>query len=182
MKTELRTIPLLLGLSIIVASLGAPRAAASTNMLIPRNSMWKYNNLNQDLGTAWLDLNYDDTGWTNAVAPLGDNIESGEQQITAYGGTAIDIGPTTSRYPTIYFRKFFWVTNVTAYEGLTLRIMRDDAAFVYLNGHFLMKSGCGGDFEPDPPDLPHTNYCSTGGRTVAGGEEITYFEYHIVPT
>src|SRR5205814_5556138 len=84
MKMNLRTISLLLGFFLLHVAFNPPCACASSQLLIPRNSVWKYNNLNQDLGTAWLDLNYNDSGWTNATAPLGDNAESGVQQITAY--------------------------------------------------------------------------------------------------
>ena len=179
MKTRLRTFSTSLGLLLIIAYLPTPRLCAATNLFVLRNSFWKYNNLNQDLGTAWLNLNYDDSGWTNAIAPLGDNVESGVQQITEFGGTVIDIGPLPPRYPTIYFRKSFVVTNVATYEALVLRIMRDDAAFVYLNGYFLIKSGCAGDNETDVGYLPHTDYCCVGGGAVSGTEEITYYEYRL---
>src|SRR5258706_14595943 len=101
MKTELRTISPFLGFLVLVSALNPHCADASTNRFIPRNSAWKYHNLNQDLGTAWLDLNYDDSNWTNAVAPLGDNAEAGVQQITEFAGTVIAIVPMVTRYPTI---------------------------------------------------------------------------------
>ena len=149
--------------------------APPASLLIPRNSVWKYHNLNQDLGTDWLALGYDDSaanGWGAATAPLGYNFESPNNFITSLGGTEINIAPDNTvsggRYPTIYFRKTVNVSKSAAYQGLTLRVMRDDAAFIYLNGQFVTNVGCSGNFDPDPPTLPHTSYCCAGPGAVSG--------------
>src|ERR1044071_8506281 len=90
----------LLWLCLATLVVDSTRAQPPPAMLVPRNSTWKYHNLNQDLGTAWLAPNYDDSannGWASASAPLGDNIESTGQKITEFGGTVIDIGPNGSK-------------------------------------------------------------------------------------
>src|SRR5687767_6573328 len=43
----------------------------STSTLIPRGSVWKYHNLNIDLGTAVRQLDYDDSTWASGPGPLG---------------------------------------------------------------------------------------------------------------
>src|SRR5207247_5234450 len=97
------------GLTASSAAVTVNVQAAPASMILPRNSVWKYHNLNQDLGTAWLALGYDDSTWGSATAPLGYNFESPNNFITAFGGTEINIAPDNtvagSRYPTLYFRK-----------------------------------------------------------------------------
>src|SRR4051812_32809972 len=82
--------------------------ASAQVMLVPRGSSWKYHNLNTDLGTAWRNSAYDDSAWGGpAVGPLGDNLEGAVQLCTS----VIDIGPSGARYPGIYYRRNFQVTN-----------------------------------------------------------------------
>src|SRR4051812_3066295 len=182
MKMSFTKAGLMLALSF---SIGSPLTITAASLLIPRNSTWKYHNLNQDLGTAWLALGYDDSapnGWAEATAPLGDNFEGGTQEITAFGGTVIDIGPAMTRHPTIYFRKTLSVSRASNYQALILRIMRDDEVFIYLNGQFLTNSGCAGNSSTDLPTLPHTSYCCSNQFAVGGVDEYTYFEVKVPST
>src|SRR5205809_162011 len=130
------SLPVVAGLFLVI--LTAYQVVGAENILINRGSSWKYNNSNIDLGTAWLDLNYDDSAWGGpSPGPLGDNLEGGFQMVQS----VIDIGPATNRFPTIYFRKTFYIANAALYEGLILRVMRDDSVFIYLNGNFVTNVG-----------------------------------------
>lgn len=101
--------------------------SAAGILLVPRGSSWKYNNLNVDLGTSWRNPGYNDSGWPGSgPGPLGGG--------DAHMVTSIYYGPADARYPTIYFRRTFTLASTVGYSGLTLRVLRDDGAIVYLNG------------------------------------------------
>jgi len=95
-------------------------------ILLPRQSMWRYHNLGQDLGTAWRDPLYNDSTWPVGPGDLG-NGDGGE-------ATVIDIGPSGSRFPTIYFRSSFTVEDASEFGTLEFAVRRDDGAVVYVNG------------------------------------------------
>jgi CotH kinase protein/Chitobiase/beta-hexosaminidase C-terminal domain/Lamin Tail Domain len=175
---------LIRGLAVLFLLYGAPQCGVANQILIPRGSTWRYNNQGHDLtGEPWRELIYDDSGWGGPSAgPLGDNVEGTTQEITAFGGTVIDIGPMGTRFPTIYFRKTFNVSSAANYEGLILRIMRDDEVFIYLNGQFLTTSGCGGGITSDQPSLAYSNYCCVGAAAVGGVEEYVYWEIQVPAT
>jgi hypothetical protein len=161
MKTSFRNIRWAALAAVVLALVSTVSAQV---MLVPRGSTWKYHNLNTDLGTAWRAFAYDDSTWGGpAVGPLGDNVEGGIQQCA----TVIDIGVGT-RYPGIYYRRTFQVTNAANFSELTLRLQRDDYAVVFLNGVLLYNDGV-----PNP-DSP---FVYTGGTATAGADETTYFQY-----
>ncbi len=141
---------------------------SSQVMVIPRGSSWKYHNLNTDLGTAWQGTNYDDSTWLASTAPLGDNVETGVQQCT----TVIDIGPSGSRYPTLYYRKSINLTGAAGYQNLTLRLQRDDSAAIYLNGTLLLANGVA---------TPST-FADFATQTIAGADEVTFYEFTVPAT
>ena len=39
--------------------------------LIPAGSVWKYDDTGTDLGNAWFDPSFDDSGWSQGAGPLG---------------------------------------------------------------------------------------------------------------
>lgn len=84
----------------------------------------------------WKHPAFDDSAWApgagTAQGPLvGDNA-SDLAGVTP--NTVIDIGPSGSRYPTIYFRKDFDITEASTFSNLEFTAFRDDAIIVYLNG------------------------------------------------
>ena len=105
--------------TLVLSLLAAIQMDAAEDILINRGSLWKFNNSNTDLGTNWLNLDYDDSVWGGPLpGPLGDNLEGAQQMVQS----VIGIGPLGNRFPTIYFRKTFYVTNAAFYEGLILRV------------------------------------------------------------
>jgi hypothetical protein len=104
------------------------REPALTNYaLVPAGAVWRYHDRGQNLGTNWIAVTYDDSGWSNGPAQLGygDDDEA----------TEVSYGPaTTSRYVTTYFRHRFVNNSPVPFMGLTLHVQRDDGVLVWLNG------------------------------------------------
>ena len=156
------------GLTATSAAVTITVQAPPAGLLITRGSSWKYHNLNQDLGTSWQATSYDDSAWLSGIAPLGDNNEAAVQQCA----TVIDIGPAGGRYPTLYYRKTVTVTAAGAYQGLILRLQRDDGAAVYLNGTLLIADGVA---------VPST-FAAVATQTISYPNEVAYLEYTVAPT
>ena len=100
----------------------------TTNVtLISTGSVWSYldNGSNQD--TAWRDLGFNASGWSNGPAQLG--FGDGDEQ------TVISFGTNSSaKHITTYFRRTFSIANASLFSALNLRVLRDDGVVVYLNG------------------------------------------------
>jgi hypothetical protein len=105
---------------------------------INETQMWRYENNGRDLGTAWKEKNFDDTGWLNQAGEpaLGAALLAAET-----GGTAEPIrtvlvrtSPEGTQIVTDYFRTRFTFSDDLASTRLLLRYVVDDSAVVYLNG------------------------------------------------
>ena len=86
----------------------------------------------------WKHPEFDDTIWPSGTALLGGdstNDISGESI-----ATIVDIGPSGNRFPTVYFRKDFQVSEANTYTTLTAGVKRDDGAILYLNGREIGRS------------------------------------------
>lgn len=132
-----------------------------TSSLIPTGASWKYlaNGTNQ--GTAWRATSFNDATWSTGNAELGYG-DGGEATIVSYGPSAFN------KYITTYFRKSFTVTNPAAYTSLTLSLLRDDGAVVYLNGTQVAKS-----------NMPSgtINYTTKASSNINGSGETTYYNF-----
>jgi hypothetical protein len=138
------------------------------SFLISRGSSWKFNNAGVDIGSDWMNLNYDDSAWNGPLpGPLGDNADGGVQA----AASVINIGPVGARYPAVYYRKNFSIPNAGAYAGLTMRVRRDDYVVVFINGTKVLNDGV-----PEP-----LTYNYTGGAAAADDGQ-TYIEYAIPST
>ena len=135
-------------------------------ILIPAGSTWKYLNTGVDQLTAWKERGFVDASWKEGNASLGDN---GSVQTTT-----INIGPTDSRFWTVYFRRTFEVQDPAAFRSLLVRVLRDDGAVVWINGK----------------DAFRSNMALTGAILYAtpalsamsnGSGETTFFEKEIDP-
>jgi len=96
---------------------------ASTNIQI--DSVWRYNQSGTDLGTAWREKSFDDSGWPSGNALL--YVEG--DPLPAPKNTLLTLGQTT-----YYFRTSFIFTG--NYENVNIKIhpIIDDGAVFYLNG------------------------------------------------
>lgn len=132
-------------------------------VLIPARSSWRYLDDGSDQQTAWRALAFNDTNWKPGTAQLG------------YGGngevTTIGFGPNSAdKFPTTYFRKKFTLNDPSIVEALTVRLVRDDGAIIYLNGEEVRRV-----------NLPESevNYRSYANVTVGDADEFTFFDYPI---
>src|SRR5688572_9945739 len=128
---------ILAGAAVLVSS-GWRIQAAQT--LIPLGAIWRYRDIGVDQGTAWRQTNFNDSSWSFGPSQLG--AGDGDE------ATVINIGPSGGRYPTTYFRHTFVVTNRADLTNLAVRLMRDDAGVVYLNGAEIFRSNM-----PDGPPV-----------------------------
>lgn len=140
-------------------------------LLLPRGSVWKYLDDGSDQGTAWRAPEFNDASWESGPAELGygDSNTIDNRPET----TGIDSGPTGAFHITTYFRTFFDVTApLPLVKSLTLRLLRDDGAAVYLNGEEIVRS-----------NLPAEADFETGAvLPIEGPLEAEYLEFEIPPT
>jgi hypothetical protein len=99
--------------------------------IIPAGATWKYRDNGSNQGAAWREPAFDDSTWSSGIAQFGYG-QGDEKTIVSYGGNA------NNKYVTTYFRKQFVVHNAPCLESLTLRLVMDDGAAVYLNGTNLL--------------------------------------------
>jgi hypothetical protein len=99
----------------------------SSNYLVAANSSWKYLDNGTNQGTAWRASSFNDATWQTGNAELG--YGDGDE------ATVVSYGPNSSgKYVTTYFRKSFSVTDPASYPALSLSVVQDDGAVVYING------------------------------------------------
>jgi len=135
-------------------------AQAATNLLVPRGAVWKYLDDGSDQGAAWRSPAFNDGTWASGGAQLGYG-ESDEQTELSYGTNA------ANKHITYYFRHAFQVVGgVSNYSLVTLRLLRDDGAVVYLNGTNVFRS-----------NMPtgSINHRTLASANVGGTAETTFF-------
>ena len=101
--------------------------------------------------------------------------------------TIINIGPSTGRYPTLYFRKEIEVTGAASVTQLSFSLIRDDGAVVYLNGREIFRDNLGNgtisysDFaqaNASPEGTPITHVHNTVPGDLVEGTNIIAIEIH----
>jgi hypothetical protein len=146
-------------LSVSCALLGGSLFSfAAPVVLVPTNAVWKYRADGVDLGAAWQASAYDDSTWLAGAAQLG----YGDGDETTIVSSGPDLG---NKYITTYFRKSF--TLPASPSAMTLRLLRDDGAVVYVNGTEV--------FRNNMPAGPIA-YNTLATVSVGGIDETTYLE------
>jgi phosphodiesterase/alkaline phosphatase D-like protein len=119
--------------ALLAAAVAAPRPLGADTVLVAASAVWKYLDNGSNQGTAWRSPGFDDSGWASGAAQLG--YGDGDE------ATTVSYGPNASnKYVTTYFRHAFSVADPGRFLGLTLRLLRDDGAVVYLNGTEVFRS------------------------------------------
>jgi hypothetical protein len=95
--------------------------------LVEAGASWQYLDNGTDQGTAWRAPQFDSSSWSNGLAQFGYG-DGDEQTVVSFGGNA------ANKYITTYFRKQFNVENAVSITNLTLKLLVDDGAAVFLNG------------------------------------------------
>jgi len=143
---------------------------ATTSMtLISRGSVWRYKDDGSDQGTAWRYLDFSDRLWGQGPAQLGYG-DNDEATVVSYGRSS------GNKYVTTYFRHMFYVEDASDFTALSLGIVRDDGAVVYINGveatpRINMPSG----------NIDYMTWASGSGVPVGGADESRFYTYDIDP-
>ncbi|MDQ3685769.1 MAG: fibronectin type III domain-containing protein [Acidobacteriota bacterium] len=148
----------------LLSAVAAQANAADTN-LISAGATWKYLDNGSDQGTAWRASAFNDSAWPSGTAQLGYG-DGGETTLVAYGPDP------NNKYITTYFRRSFNIADAAAFSSVTLRLLRDDGAVVYLNGAEVWRS-----------NMPAgaVGYQTVASTAVGGADESTFFQTSISP-
>jgi hypothetical protein len=174
LKTFRILVPLLLCLLVIGTSV-----FASEVTLVPTGGTWKYLDNGSNQGTAWRSNAFNDSTWKTGPAQLGYG-DGDEATVVSYGSNA------NAKFITTYFRHSFFVSNASLYTGLTLNLLKDDGAVVYLNGQEVhrvnMPTGTIGYTTAASTALgtpqEATFYSSTLANTLLTGTNVLAVEIH----
>lgn len=116
-------------------SLGGIENPTPTNAftLIAPGATWRYLDGGVFPGATWTARTFNDGAWTRGLAPLGYG-DGDEATVVRYGTNA------NNRHITTWFRHAFTLASTSVVRSLTLRLLRDDGAVVYLNGAEVFRS------------------------------------------
>jgi hypothetical protein len=133
--------------------------------LVPVGSVWKYWDLGGNQGTRWRDNDFDDSSWAEGPAQLGygDNDEA-----TEIRGADTIFRPTTN-----YFRHEFDINDPASIQSLSLKLLRDDGAAVYLNGFEIARDRL-------IEEAAFSDYAM--GAPVEGIDESRYYAFNVSPS
>ena len=157
--------PLILALLALCAAVTAPLDAQSPT-LVPAGSTWRYLDDGSDPGTVWRAQTFNDASWASGRAQLGYG-DGDEATVVGYGGNA------SVKHITTYFRRTFEVSDPSDLASLSLRILRDDGAVVYLNGAEVLRTNMPGG------TIGHATPATT---TLFGAEEATFVSAALSPS
>lgn len=135
---------------------------------ISRGSVWRFLDNGSDQGAAWQALDFNDLAWKQGPAQLGYGDDD-EATVVGYGPAA------NNKFPTTYFRRTFNVAQAAGLAELTLGLVRDDGAVVYINGveaaRVNLPSG----------DVNYLTWASGAGVPVGGADESAFHSLEIDP-
>jgi hypothetical protein len=134
--------------------------------LVPLGAQWRYYDAGNLGGTSWRSPLFSDSNWRVGAAPLGygdDNIVT----TVDFGGVA------TNKHITTWFRHSFVVEDPAQMQTVTLGLIRDDGAAVFVNGREVFRS-----------NLPTGTLTAAtrASASVGGTDETAVFETEIDPT
>lgn len=102
--------------------------------LVDYASVWRYNDTNTDLGTAWREKNYNDAAWPSGPGLLG-------FETAPLPAPGLATGLTRGNQLTYYFRSRFQFSGDPNGAVLTIDQILDDGAVYWLNGVRIGSSG-----------------------------------------
>jgi len=145
---------------------GIPDKTVKTQVVIvPKGSKWKYRDNGIEPGKDWKNITFDDSSWSSGPAQLGygDNDEA----------TKVGYGPNTKgKFITTWFRHNFKVTKGVEFRKLSIFLLCDDGAVVYLNGTEVLRHNM-------PSGKIHAG---TNALAAVGGKNESRFYRYGIPT
>ena len=153
-----------------VANAPSVTVTIGTFDMVRRGAVWKYLDNGSNPGTAWRSLVYpNEATWKSGAAELGYGDDADGRPET----TVVGYGPSaTNKYITTFFRRTWVVPDRSVVTNLTLRLLRDDGAVVYLNGTEIFRN-----------NMPSgsINYLTLATNAVSGADETTWLEAAVSP-
>lgn len=110
----------------------------NVTFIVTNGAVWKYLDNGTNFGaTLWQAPGFDDSGWASGLGEFGYGDAPGrpERTTVSFGTNA------NNKHITTYFRKTFNVSSLAGATDLTLSVLRDDAAVVYINGAEVFRTG-----------------------------------------
>ena len=101
--------------------------AAQEQMLVSVGGNWRYYDGTIAPNRNWTKLSFDDSAWLSGPGLFGYG-NGNEATVVSYG-----TNPDSKR-ATVYFRQTFELNAVELIEKMSFKLLRDDAAAVYVNG------------------------------------------------
>lgn len=133
--------------------------------LCATGAVWKYLDDGSDQGEAWRGTNFNDSSWASGPAKLGYSNSP---------ATAVSFGSNPSnKYVTTYFRRALVVQNPAIFTNLTIGLLRDDGAIVYLNSNEVFRGNMPGG---------SVGYRTLASTSVSGAAETTFYSTAVSPT
>lgn len=138
--------------------------------LISRGATWHYFDQGSEPpelnGLPWNHPDYPQHSWPSGGAIVGFAGTSPTNPVTTQTQRWIT-GTSGPQVTTTYLRHEFFIDDLGDFDTLSMEILRDDGAMIYLNGQELLRE----NMPPGPIDF------STEAATVTGGpNQTTYFE------
>ncbi|MEO5696183.1 MAG: fibronectin type III domain-containing protein, partial [Burkholderiaceae bacterium] len=135
------------------------RVTTTDAVLVAKGATWKYFDKGSLPAVDWNTAAYADTAWASGSAQLGYG-DGDEATLVSYGTNA------SAKYITTYFRRTFTVSDPSLYQSLTLNVLRDDGAVVYVNGTEVFRT-----------NMPTgtVGYGTLATTAVGGADETTTF-------
>ena len=134
--------------------------------LVATGALWKYFALTNNLGAAWRSNSFDDSVWSSGPSMLGFGDANGLLPSTVVASN----GQWTT-----YFRRAIRIPNPAQVQALSARILRDDAAVVYLNGAEVWR-------DENLPSTGAINYNTPAQAALGGADESTWIQFPLNPS
>ncbi|MCC6437069.1 MAG: fibronectin type III domain-containing protein [Acidimicrobiales bacterium] len=144
------------------SAMSDPVDAMTGVTLVPALTHWRYLDNGSNQGTAWQATAFNDAAWATGPAELGYG-DGDEATVVSYGPNA------SNKYITTYFRRHFSLADANLVTAVSIDLLRDDGAVVYVNGTEVARSNMPGG------TITYTT------RAPSSGDESTYQHYTIDP-
>ncbi|MTI22887.1 T9SS type A sorting domain-containing protein [Fulvivirga sp. RKSG066] len=132
------------------------------NALVSKQSTWNYLDDGSNQGTAWRNPSFNDSGWASGAGVLG--YGDSQSTVVSFGGDA------NNKHETTYFRHSFTVPDASIYSSLTINLLRDDGAVVYLNGTEVLR---------DNMPAGAITFTTLAPGTITGEDEDNYNSFNV---
>lgn len=144
----------------VTATTAEQQTTADPSVLVAAGATWRHLATGADPGSTWMQPAFDDASWPAAPAEFG-------------FGDGDEVTEVPSGHRVYYFRRGFEVADPAEVSGLTVRLLRDDGAAVYVNGVEVVR-----DNLPDGELTNDTNALDAQW----GSAESSFHEFTVPPS